>query len=159
MSGENHGDCFCIDECSLAGGEHRFTVEGTLVDPTTWGAAIYWVAGCAAESLHDITRIEPATVSVGAASGHPSVALRGAPSPLVTSTTFVTDVPEAGKVTLTVYDGQGREVARPFAGMHPEEPLRVTWDARGDALEPGVYFARLSREGRALATCRIVLAR
>lgn len=159
VSDGEHGDCFCQTGCMLEEGDNVFTVSGSLLDPDETGIARFWVASCGGDDLNLFTTIHPATVAVGDAGGRTPVALRSTPNPIVTRATFVTDLARSGSVTLSVYDTQGREVARPFVGTRTEGRLQVTWDAGDADLEPGVYFARLSQEGRPLATCRIVLAR
>jgi hypothetical protein len=50
------------------------------------------------------------------------------------------DLPEAGNVSLAVYDVLGREVAELASGYHEAGYHSATWNAAGQA--SGVYFAR-----------------
>ena len=64
------------------------------------------------------------------------------PNPFNSSTTISFDLPEAGKVSLIVYDIQGREVAKLVDGMKPAGSHQIVLDAKD--LTSGVYFARLT---------------
>ena len=69
-------------------------------------------------------------------------ALHGAyPNPFNAVTNLTFDLPEAGKVSLVVYDVMGREVARLIDGWTPAGVYQMIFDASG--LSSGIYFARL----------------
>ena len=77
------------------------------------------------------------------------------PSPSKSGVRFDLKLPAPGLVKLGVYDVAGREVGQVFrqsldAGTHVLE-----WHATGE--NSGVFFARLSLNGRTIATRRIVL--
>ena len=63
------------------------------------------------------------------------------PNPFNPTTTISFDLPEAGKVSLIVYDIQGREVKRLVDGVSPAGSYQAVFD--GSELSSGVYFARM----------------
>ena len=63
------------------------------------------------------------------------------PNPFNPATTLTFDLPQAGDVSLVVYDVSGREVARLFDGFKTAGSHEVTFDA--SHLSSGIYFARL----------------
>lgn len=79
------------------------------------------------------------------------------PNPTRDRATFRLALPEAAQVTLKVYDVAGRQmgapVSRPFdAGEH-----ELVW--RAQALQPGMYFIRLTTDGILRAKRSVVLVR
>ena len=92
----------------------------------------------------------------------PSLRLEGPrPNPWRDATTLAYVLPAAGSVTFDVLDVAGRPVATLEHGWHAAGPGHVTWsgrDARGAAVSPGVYFARL-RAGGNEATVRLTRVR
>ncbi len=77
------------------------------------------------------------------------------PNPFNPSTTITCQLPSTAKVTLTVYDLLGRNVAVLMDGVYPAGIYPVRWDA---SREPsGVYFYRLLAEGRSLSHPMILL--
>jgi hypothetical protein len=57
-------------------------------------------------------------------------------------------VPARSRVRLSVFDVQGREVARLADGVHEPGRYSVTWDeARRQGLQSGIYFVRLEAPG------------
>lgn len=80
----------------------------------------------------------------------PKAALSAArPNPFRAATMIRFDLPRSGAVELAVFDVAGREVVRLADGILPAGTHERRWnpDARGGAAA-GVYFARLSFEGR-----------
>jgi mannose/cellobiose epimerase-like protein (N-acyl-D-glucosamine 2-epimerase family) len=63
------------------------------------------------------------------------------PNPFNPSTTFKFSVPEAGAVTLRIYDMLGREIASPYNGSATAGTHLVVWNAAG--LSSGMYLARM----------------
>ncbi len=63
------------------------------------------------------------------------------PNPFNPLTTITFFLPQAGQVTLAVYDLQGRLVAQLVNGMRPAGVHEVTWDASQQA--SGMYFCRI----------------
>ena len=66
------------------------------------------------------------------------------PNPFNPSTLVQFDLPEAGNVSLIVYDLLGREVAALVDGYVPAGYHRVTWNTVNGSLSTGLYFVRLS---------------
>jgi hypothetical protein len=64
------------------------------------------------------------------------------PNPFNPTTAIKFDLPEAGNVSLVVYDVLGREVAELATGYHEAGYHSATWNAAGHA--SGVYFARFT---------------
>ena len=83
-----------------------------------------------------------------------------APNPFEGATTIRYTLPHAGRVWLGVYDARGRFVRSLADGeLVASGPQAVQWDGRDAAERPmpaGVYFYRLTAEGRTL-TGRMVL--
>ena len=82
------------------------------------------------------------------------------PNPFNPSTNIQFALPEAGEVSLTIYDLTGRVIqtladGRMAAGYH-----RVVWDgrnARGASVATGVYFYRIVTSGGFVATRKMIL--
>jgi len=69
---------------------------------------------------------------------------------------FRIELPEAGAVSIDVFDVAGRRAARPVQAFQPAGSQELSWDAR--ALPPGVYLARLTAGSRG-QTLRLVHVR
>ena len=67
------------------------------------------------------------------------------PNPFNPETNLTFSLPEAGEVSLIIYDIQGREVVRLIDGFHPAGVYEATFN--GSMLSSGVYFARLQADG------------
>jgi len=67
------------------------------------------------------------------------------PNPFGEATEIRFALPEAGSVSLVVYDIMGREVTRLAEGNRPAGIHRVRWDA--SSLPSGVYLYRLTTKG------------
>ena len=76
------------------------------------------------------------------------------PNPFNPETNLKFELPEAGNVSLIVYDMQGREVVRLVDGWHPAGIHEAIFD--GSALSSGVYFACL-QVGAETQTRKVVL--
>ncbi len=84
-----------------------------------------------------------------------------APNPLVRSTTLRLALPRAARVSLAVFDQQGRRLRTLIEGPLPAGEHPVVWDGRdgnGRPAASALYFVRLECEGRAL-TRRIAAVR
>ena len=83
-----------------------------------------------------------------------------APNPARGRVTFTYSLPSPGRVTLAVYDAQGRRVAVAVGATETAGVHHVVWDVRtdrGTRAAAGVYFARLTVSGKAKSV-RVVLA-
>lgn len=82
------------------------------------------------------------------------------PSPARSSTALTFTFPSRGDATISVYDVGGRHV-RTMTQVRPEAgPGEVTWDLRdqtGTRVRVGLYFVRLTFEGRVLGSWRVVV--
>ncbi len=76
------------------------------------------------------------------------------PNPFNPETTFRFSLPEAGEITLRIFDLLGREVAVPASGRYGAGEHRVRFHA--DGLASGVYFCRLEAGDR-IRTRKIVI--
>jgi Pel9A-like, right handed beta helix region/FlgD Ig-like domain len=83
------------------------------------------------------------------------------PNPFNPSTRITYVIPEAGDVTLRIFDVSGKLVREIVGGRQEGGVHLVTWngeDGKGVHVASGVYFARLEFRG-AVRTSRLVLAR
>ena len=84
-----------------------------------------------------------------------------APNPFRGACTMRLALPRTARVSLAVFDQQGRRVSTLLAGVLPAGERQVTWDGADDGRRPvpsGIYFVRLECEGRAV-TRRIAAIR
>jgi|GEM_PF-2994706 len=79
------------------------------------------------------------------------------PNPFRESATISYQLPEQGEVSLSLYDGTGRLVARLFEGVQPEGHHSVHWENDAD-LPSGVYFVHLEA-AECVTTGKIVLVK
>lgn len=83
------------------------------------------------------------------------------PNPFNPVTEIRCEVPAAGAARLVVHDLAGRVVRRLLDGQREAGPFSLAWDGRDDAgrqLPSGVYFARLTAQGRD-SVLKLVLAK
>ncbi len=71
------------------------------------------------------------------------------PNPFNTRTTIRFSLPEAEHIVLNIYDILGRRIGTPFSGALPAGRHNLIWDA-GES-PSGIYFYRLTAEGRAIS--------
>jgi hypothetical protein len=74
-----------------------------------------------------------------------------APNPARGATTLRFGLPREARVELALYDQQGRRVRALLSGTQPAGERTIAWDGAGDngrALPAGLYFVRLTTEGR-----------
>jgi len=76
------------------------------------------------------------------------------PNPFNPQTELRYSLPQAGEISLIIYDIQGREVARVLEGIQPAGVHSVTFDA--SRLSCGIYFARLTA-GKEKAVQKLLL--
>lgn len=83
------------------------------------------------------------------------------PNPGSGERTLSFGVPVAGRVTLEIYDLNGRRVAMPFAGVATAGTHRVTWDAKVEdkPVKSGIYFAKLATGGITRTTKLVTLSK
>jgi hypothetical protein len=67
------------------------------------------------------------------------------PNPFNPETTLKVDLPEAGRVSLIVYDLVGRKVGEVMGSMMEAGSHLIRWNGKGAA--SGVYYARLTVTG------------
>ena len=73
------------------------------------------------------------------------------PNPFNPETSISFTLPEAGRVTLKIYDLSGREVVTLINAEKPAGSHTITWDSRdplGQAVASGVYIYRLQFKGQ-----------
>ena len=83
------------------------------------------------------------------------------PNPTARETYLRLAIPNAGMVTLSIYDVSGRRVASVVNQALPQGRRVIAWDARDAAGKPvasGTYFARLESGGQ-VRVGKIVVAR
>lgn len=81
------------------------------------------------------------------------------PNPFFHTTTISYHLQQSGKVRLSIFNLQGREVSVLYEGQQFKGAHKVTWDGSdnlGNKLSAGMYLYRLQSEGQAV-TKRIVL--
>jgi hypothetical protein len=86
---------------------------------------------------------------------------RARPNPFSGATEIAFAIPEAGRVSLRVYDAAGRLVRTLVDGAREAGVARISWDGRdqaGRGARSGIYFVRLSAAG-AERSVRIVKLR
>lgn len=87
--------------------------------------------------------------------------IRNLPNPFHPPTTIEYELAQPGRVTLRVFDVAGRQIRTLAQGPLPAGRFTAVWDGRnetGEALPSGVYFYRLSVDGKQ-ATRSMVLTR
>jgi len=88
--------------------------------------------------------------------------LGAAPNPARDAASFAFALAAAGRAELAIFDAAGRRVRTLAHQVLDAGAHRLPWDARDDsgrACAEGVYFARLTVDGRTFATNRITLRR
>ncbi len=96
----------------------------------------------------DLTGVEPDPAA-------PAARLAAYPNPFNPKTSLRLSLPSAGRAELRVFDAVGAEVARLLDGPAAAGPLELSWDA--GALPSGLYFARLSLDGRPVTSLKLTL--
>ena len=109
-------------------------------------------------------RLGPSAITGVPETGTPWAVLhaRARPNPFNPATVIEYFIPHQARVEVRIYDTQGRVVRRLVRfGLAQSGWSRVQWDGRtdrGSAVSSGVYFARVSSEGRS-TTARLVVLR
>lgn len=156
------GDCFCLESCPVydPGETFTFEVSGHLIDMQQPGQMYAEVSMCSSGGANAVTDVLPF-----ASSGVPPMPgddrFWNAPNPFATRTVFHYRMPEAGPVTLGIYDLAGRLVARVVDEVQGAGPREASWDlsAHPEARRSGgVLFARLAMPG-SVRTRPLIVAR
>ena len=108
-------------------------------------------------ALDAIEKVEFPDISTGVthiASGMQPLELRLSPNPSTAEVTLTTEMREAGKLVVEVWDAQGRLVRGLFQGELPVGPFQLRWDGadgHGDRVAPATYLVRLVTAGGSTA--------
>lgn len=99
--------------------------------------------------IHCITAQEPQVSQVSPTFARASVAafLTNAPNPFHSNTALHFELPESANITLEVCDLSGKAITTLLTDFLPAGTHQISWDGKngaGQALAPGIYFARLS---------------
>jgi hypothetical protein len=147
----------------LRGEENPVAVSGSLPGGTTrWldlevkpgESYVYWLE--VTEDDGSVRRCGP-TEAVVVPEAAPRLALDEPwPNPADNSVSIAFSLPEAQRVSLSVYDLAGRRVTTLSEGELPAGRHAVSWDCAGEA--SGVYLMRLETAGEALSR-RVVVGR
>jgi hypothetical protein len=84
------------------------------------------------------------------------------PNPFGAGTTIQYRLPSAARVSLRVYDAQGKLVRKLADEMMPAGPHANMWDGRNDSgkrVHAGTYFIKLDLEGKTVGTTKATLIR
>jgi hypothetical protein len=71
------------------------------------------------------------------------------PNPFLTSTTISYELPHPARVTLTIYDSQGKQVRRINAGQKPAGHHTISWNPGKDvgrSVSAGIYFCKMETD-------------
>ena len=82
------------------------------------------------------------------------------PNPFSRGTEIRFGLPEAARISLKVYNVEGRVVATLADGQYPRGYHRVSWtgrDSKGVSVATGVYFYRLETENKVLTRKMMML--
>ena len=82
------------------------------------------------------------------------------PNPSLSTVAITFGLPREGRVGLGVYDVSGRNIRQLVERLFPAGLHSITWDGRdrnGRRVAPGVYFYKLSVDGRAVGERRVVI--
>jgi hypothetical protein len=110
-------------------------------------------------SNHDVTTGEIAITRAVAAPAL-TLLLAPGPNPFQSTTALVFGLAHAGPVDLTVYSVDGRRVRTLVHGSRDAGMYHLTWDGRNEdhsPAPPGVYYVRLSADGRQFGTRLVYL--
>jgi len=138
--------------CALPNLQH----EPQIVAAGTDGAIVAWMD--TRDGLSDVYAfqiLQAIVVGVPDRTGATEISFaRPSPNPSRGSFALRYQLPRAARVSLTIFDINGRRVRDLFSGLEQAGAHAVDWDlrdARGEAVRAGVYIARLDVERRTLA--------
>jgi hypothetical protein len=143
----------------------RFTVtEVPLPNPAAWNGSLLsggWGSFPLGETEDYLLRVETPTTSVAdVQSVEPPIGVSAFPNPMQTETVIRFGAPAPGRVSVDVFDVQGRRVRRLLDGPVAAGVQRAAWDGRdenGELVSPGIYFGRV--QGAAEGTVRMIVVR
>ncbi len=151
-------------EASFPGAPGQPVVTGPAENPLLGGIRPGSSPPCTYVIRPDHTvRIEqqsPPSTGVARRAGPASRLASARPSPTRRATRLAYTLPSPGPVTMTVYDVGGRRVRTLARGLRSAGAGDVVWDLRDDSgarVRVGIYFVRLTSEGRLLGTRRVVV--
>lgn len=132
-----HGPWEYVDRTVVPGEAYDYEILGLLPgeDPMSFGP------------VHAVAMLRSAT------------ALRTDPDPATGPVTLRFELGKEARVSLRIFDARGARIRTLQDGLMPGGTNAVTWDRRdgfGRRVPGGIYYARLSRNGR-IQTARIVL--
>jgi hypothetical protein len=141
-TGENYDGCF---------GVYPYADNGVIYC-SDWDNGLF---------LFSVEGFNPPATGVGDSPRRPGAArlIGNYPNPFNPATTVAYQLDQSLPVSIAVYDATGRLIATLFEGRQSEGRHEVAWngtDRTGDTVASGVYFARLSVNGRS-DTKRMVL--
>lgn len=138
-------------------GDYRYDDHAALPGRDYW----YWLAMLDEEG--EIARyLGPATGRLAGLAAPVAARLSGFPNPFNPTTVIRFELPEAGRVDLSIYDVHGRRLRTLVAGELSGGAHERGWDGRDDLgreLPSGSYFARLHRLGQEPERFKLVLLR
>ena len=108
-------------------------------------------------AMDAIGKVEFPDISTGVthiASGMEPLDLRLSPNPSTAEVNIATEMREAGRLVVEVWDAQGRVVRRLFEGELAAGPFQLQWDGtdgRGGRVTPATYLLRLVTGGGSTA--------
>jgi hypothetical protein len=85
---------------------------------------------------------------------------QNAPNPFNPSTTITYHLPSASFITLEVFDVNGTFIRKLVGKRQIEGEQQIVWDGRGDSgvqVSSGIYFYRLTADGRVIGTKKMAL--
>jgi hypothetical protein len=155
-----------IADQAIAGNTEVLAPYGASLWNVTWTAAcinLRWIGcgcgcGCGSDKddQDDTIVDEAAGGLLAAGSGDASaraipteLQVNSHPNPLSQATTITLALPTDSRVTLEIYDIQGRMVTRLLSGAKSAGYHEVLWEGKddyGNAVMPGVYFCRVHTE-------------
>jgi subtilisin family serine protease len=148
------------------GWEHQVIVLGVDAPAPTEQMQIRFIAedisGTTAvvEAAVDEIRLYPDASAVGETWGPTTLTLSAPrPNPLSGGAVLKFSLPRAQEVSLSIYDASGRRVRSLFSGEKEAGVHRILWDGAGDSgrrVSSGIYFLRLSTEGKDLSKKLVV---
>ena len=141
-------DSLKFRECSLLTGDSVSCILNQVVRPET-PPGVYTYNACIgvypeiilSEDCFTVEKTDILHTEVGNKFTPKSYSLQFLPNPFNPSTNITFNLPEAGLVSLSVYDITGRQVAKLVEGMKPNGQHQIVFNASN--LSSGVYFARL----------------